>query len=186
MVISGYFYGMTWISRNETCIYNVLMGNRVLTAAHSVSFVHVPVRLYVRGWPVFIHRRIRNIKAWYCISISVVMTYVNILCYSWMGVENSTSVLWLKQLPSVWSQETTWAAAGQVGDKTVPRRLLMQTYTHAVTCSRCTVLMTNYFIPELCRLINKYFHFVDLEDTSMFTHCVNSNEIISDNVGNKE
>jgi len=55
----------------------------------------------------------------------VVMTYVNIMCFSWMGVENSTSILWLKQLSSVWSQETTWTAAGQVGDKTVPRRLLM-------------------------------------------------------------
>lgn len=32
----------------------------------------------------------------------------------------------------------------------------------------------------------KYFHFVDLEDTSLFTHCVNNTEIISDHVGNME
>ena len=46
--------------------------------------------------------------------------------------------------------------------------------------------MTSYFIPELRHRVRKYFHFVDLEDTSLFTHCVNSTEIISDNVGNME
>ena len=48
------------------------------------------------------------------------------------------------------------------------------------------MLMTSYFIPELCCQVNRYFHFIDLEDTSLFTHCVNSTEIISDNVGNME
>ena len=41
-------------------------------------------------------------------------------------------------------------------------------------------LLHSRFMPH----INKYFHFVDLEDTSLFTHCVTSNEMISDNVGN--
>jgi len=48
------------------------------------------------------------------------------------------------------------------------------------------VLMTSYFIPDLYHHVNRYFHFVDLEDTSLFTHCVNSSEIISDNVVNME
>ena len=48
------------------------------------------------------------------------------------------------------------------------------------------MLMTSYFIPELRRHVNRYFHFVDLEGTSLFNHYVNSAEIISEHVVNME